>query len=274
MTIAPALDLAAVKARQQKTWASGDFAEIATLIVPVAERLVDTADLRAGSGVLDVATGSGNAALAAARLGGVVTGIDYVPALLERGRERAAAERIALDLRYGDAEEIPFPDESFDATLSVFGSMFAPDQRRAAAELVRVTRNGGTIALASWTPDGFVGAMFRAVATHVPPPPGLTSPMLWGTEDHLAELFGPDVTWAHRRRTFTFRFTSAEAFVESFATYYGPTVKALETAGPSRDALARDLRDLALSWNRLEQGGPLAVPAAYLESVGLREARQ
>ena len=274
MTTAPALDRSAVKARQRETWASGDFAEIATLIVPVAERLVDAADLRAGWDALDVATGSGNAALAAARLGCVVTGIDYVPALLERGRERAAAERITVDLRYGDAEEIPFADESFNATLSVFGSMFAPDHRRAAAELVRVTRRGGTIGLASWTPDGFVGAMFRTVATHVRPPAGLASPMLWGTEDHLAELFGPDVAWAHRRRTFTFRFPSADAFVESFGTYYGPTVKALEAVGASRNVLARDLRDLALSWNRLEQSGPIAVPAAYLESVGLKGAAQ
>ena len=270
MTSAPTLDLAAVKVRQQATWASGDFAEIATLIVPVAERLCDTADLRAGSTVLDVACGSGNAAIAAARLGCVVTGVDYVPALLERGRERAAAERIGVDLRHGDAEEIPFPDESFDAALSVFGSMFAPDHRRAAAELVRVTQPGGTIALASWTPDGFVGEMFRTVAAHVPPPSELASPMLWGTEEHLAGLFGPDVAWVHRRRTFTFRFTSAAAFVESFAAYYGPTVKALEAAGPARDALARDLHDLALSWNRLEQPGPIAVPATYLESVGAR----
>jgi ubiquinone/menaquinone biosynthesis C-methylase UbiE len=270
VTTAPSLDLAAVKARQQATWASGDFAEIATLIVPVAERLCDTADLRAGSAVLDVACGSGNAALAAARLGCVVTGIDYVPALLERGRERAAAERVGLDLRHGDAEEIPFPDESFDATLSVFGSMFAPDHRRAAAELVRVTRPGGTIALASWTPDGFLGAMFKTIATHVPPPPGLASPIQWGTEEHLAELFGADVAWAHHRRTFTFRFTSATTFVERFATYYGPTVKALEAAGPARDALTRDLHELALTWNRLEQPGPIAVPGTYLESVGQR----
>ncbi len=270
MTTAPTLDLAAVKARQQATWASGDFAEIATLIVPVAERLCDTADLRAGSTVLDVACGSGNAALAAARLGCDVTGIDYVPALLDRGRERAAAERVDLALRHGDAEEIPFPDESFDAVLSVFGSMFAPDHRRAAAEIVRVTRPGGTIALASWTPDGFLGSMFGTVAAHVPPPPGLASPMLWGTEEHLAELFGPDVSWTHRLRTFTFRFTSAEAFVEYFAAYYGPTLKALEAAGTARETLARDLRDLALSWNRLEQPGPIAVPGTYLESVGVR----
>jgi SAM-dependent methyltransferase len=270
MTTAATIDLAAVKARQQATWASGDFAEIATLIVPVAERLVDAADLRAGSTVLDVASGSGNAAIAAARLGCVVKGVDYVPALLERGRERAAAERIELDLREGDAEELPFLDGSFDASVSVFGTMFAPDQPRAAAELARVTRPGGTIALASWTPDGFVGAMFRTVAAHVPPPAGLASPMLWGTEEHLATLFGPDVTWAHRERTFTFRFTSAQAFVDAFATYYGPTLKALEAAGSNRDALTHDLRELALEWNRLEGTGPIAVPATYLESVGVR----
>jgi SAM-dependent methyltransferase len=270
MSAAPTIDLIAVKARQQATWASGDFAEVATLIVPVAERLADAADLRAGSCVLDVACGSGNAALAAARLGCVVTGIDYVPALLERGRERAVAERVGLDLRDGDAEEIPFDDESFDAALSVFGSMFAPDQPRAAAELVRVTRPGGRIALASWTPEGFLGAMFRTVAKHVPPPSALASPMRWGTEDGLAELFGSDVEWSHRQRIFTFRFTSAWAFVNYFAAYYGPTLKALEAAGPARDALALDLHDLALAWNRLDQPGPVAIPGAYLESVGIR----
>ena len=270
MTLAPTLDLAAVKTRQQATWASGDYAEIATLIVPVAERLCDAADLKAGSSVLDVAAGTGNVAIAAARLGCDVTGIDYVPSLLDRGRERAAAERVHVDFREGDAEALPVADESFAATVSVFGTMFAPDHRRTAAEVIRVTEPGGTIALASWRPDGFLGGLFRTIAAHVPPPAGLSSPMLWGTEEHLDELFGAAVTWAHSVQTFTFRFTSAEALVERFATYYGPTLKALEAAGAARDALLDDLRDLALSWNRLEQPGPIAVPGTYLESIGTR----
>ena len=269
-TTALPFDRAAVKERQRAVWASGDFAAVATTIVPVAERLCDAADLHAGSSVIDVACGSGNAAIAAARLGCVVTGIDYVPALLERGRERAAAERLDVDFRDGDAEQIPFPNESFTAALSVFGSMFAPNQRRAAGELVRVTRPSGTIALASWTPDGFIGEMFKTVAAHVPQSPTFASPMLWGSEEHLGELFGSDVSWVHTRRTFTFRFVSAAAFVEFFGTYYGPTVKALEAAGPRRAELARNLHELALAWNRLEQPGPIAVPADYLESVGSR----
>ena len=256
-----------MKARQQTTWASGDYAEIATLIVPVAERLVDAADIRAEWTVLDVAAGSGNAAIAAARVGAVVTGVDYVPSLLERGRERAAAERLAVDLHEGDAEALAFADGSFDATLSVFGSMFAPQHRRTAAEILRVTRPGGTIGLASWTPEGFIGAMFRAVGAHVPPPSGVPSPTLWGTEQHLADIFGDHVHWTHRTRTFTFRFASDADFVQRFSTYYGPTLKAIEAAG---SALEDDLEELALAWNRLDQPAPIAVPAEYLESVGVR----
>ena len=267
MTTTTLNDLTTLKARQQATWASGDYAEIATLIVPVAERLVDAADIRAGWTVLDVAAGSGNAAIAAARVGAVVTGVDYVPSLLERGRERAAAERLALDLLEGDAEDLAFADGSFDATLSVFGSMFAPQHRRTAAEILRVTRPGGTIGLASWTPGGFIGAMFRAVGAHVPPPSGIPSPTLWGTEQHLADIFGDHVHWTHRTRTFTFRFASAADFVERFGTYYGPTLKAIEAAG---SALEDDLEELALDWNRLDQPAPIAVPAEYLESVGVR----
>src|SRR5262247_1045481 len=186
-------DLAAAKQRQQQAWSSGDYHAVAARIHVVAERLVDAADLHAGWRVLDVATGSGNAAIAAARLGSQVVGVDYVPALLERGRKRATAEGLDVELLEGDAEELPFPDASFDAVISVFGSMFAPDHEQAAAELARVCRPGGTIALASWTPNGFIGQLFRTVSKHMPPPAGLQSPMLWGTEDHLEELLGDQI---------------------------------------------------------------------------------
>src|SRR4051794_28132392 len=230
-----------VKARQQQAWASGDFHAVAARIVLSAEALVDHADLRAGSEVLDVATGSGNAAIAAARLGCDVIGVDYVPSLLERARERAMAEGLDVEFVEGDAEALPFPDASFDAVTSVFGCMFAPDHARAAGELSRVCRPGGRIALASWTPEGFIGELFRTVGAHVPPPAGVPSPMLWGTEAHLRELFGDAIASLDvSERTFTFRFESAEAFVDFFARWYGPTVKALAAAHDSA-ALRDDL---------------------------------
>jgi ubiquinone/menaquinone biosynthesis C-methylase UbiE len=266
-------DLEAVKQRQQATWASGDYSAVATLIVPVAERLVDLADLKAGSRVLDVATGSGNAALAAARLGCDVVGIDYVDALLYRGRERAAAEHLTIDLRPGDAEDLQFSDASFDAVLSVFGSMFAPDHDQTAREITRVTRPGGTIALASWTPDGFLGHLFRTVTQYAPPPPGTTSPMLWGDADHLGSLFGPAVHWTHSTETFTFRFPSAGAFVDYFSVHYGPTLKALAAAGDHAGDLTAALIELARTGNRLADTGPVAIPATYLASVGSRTER-
>jgi SAM-dependent methyltransferase len=273
MTAMATVGLNAVKERQQATWASGDYSRIATLIVPVAERVVDLADLRAGARVLDVATGSGNAAIAAARSGGEVVGIDYVETLLERGRERAEAERLAIELVRGDAEDIGFPDASFDAVLSVFGSMFAPDHEQAAAEIARVTRPGGRIALASWTPDGFLGAVFRTVAAYVPPPAGVASPTLWGTSDHLHGLFGDRVIWSHTTETFTFRFVSANAFVDFFAEHYGPTLKAIAAAGRRGAELRSALADLAQSWSRLAPGGPVSIPATYLASVGRRTDR-
>ena len=268
MAVAPTLDLGAERGRRQAAWASGDYAEIGTLIVPIAERLANAADLRAGASVLDVACGSGNMAIAAARLGCAVTGVDWVGPLLERAGERAAVERLDVAFAWGDAEALPFEAASFDATASVMGSMFAPGHERAAAELLRVTRPGGTIALANWTPVGFSGAMFWTIAEHVPPAEGVPSPMLWGTKEYLEELFGERVEWSHRRRTFTFRFRSADAFVRRFASSYGPTIEALETAGCDRDALVDDLRGLAVMWNRLDGDGPIAVPATYLESVG------
>ena len=264
-------DLAAVKQRQQAAWASGDFAVVAARIVLVAEHLCDTADLQAGWRVLDVATGSGNAAIAAARHGCEVVGIDYVPALLDSGRRRAEAEGLAVAFVEGDAESLPFPDGSFDAVTSVFGSMFAPDHAQAAAELLRVTRPGGTIALASWTPDGFIGELFRTVAAYVPPPAGVQSPMLWGTEAHLRDLMGDSICSLEvAERTFTFRFTSAEDFVAFFRTWYGPTLKAFAALeGAARKELEADLIDLARRWNRLGGSAATALPATYIEAVAV-----
>ena len=267
-TAATPSGLEEIKARQQATWASGDYSAVATLIVPVAERLVDFADLRAGTEVLDVATGSGNAALAAARLQSRVVGIDYVPELLERGRTRAAAEGLAIDLREGDAENLPFADASFDAVISVFGSMFAPNHRATAREMLRVTRPAGTIAVASWTPDGFLGDLFRLVAQFAPPPPGIPSPLLWGTAEHLESIFGSDVEWVHAAARFTFRFPSAEAFVDYFVDHYGPTLKAVVAAGDRGGELRSAFAELVQTANRLEPGGAVAVPAAYLVSRG------
>jgi SAM-dependent methyltransferase len=269
---APAPDLAAIKERQQQTWASGDFHVVAARIVLIAEQLVDTADLHAGWRVLDVATGSGNAAIAAARLGTSVVGVDYVPSLLERGRQRAEAEGLEVEFLDGDAEALPFPDASFDAVLSVFGSMFAPDHRKAAAELLRVTRPGGTIALVGWTPEGFIGDLFRTTAKHVPPPAGLQSPMLWATEDHLRTLLGEGISSLEvEEHTFTWRFEKAEDFVDFFRRWYGPTLKAFAALDESgQSALEADLVELARRWDRLDADGAIAIPSAYTEAVAIK----
>ncbi len=270
MTITTArADLSVIKARQQKTWASGDFAVVASRIVLASELLADAADLRAGWKVLDVACGNGNATLAAARSGTRALGIDYVSELLEGGRGRAMAEGLDVEFRLGDAEDLPVPDASFDAVLSVFGAMFAPDHQRAAGEIIRVTRPGGTVGLASWTPDGFIGEMFGVITRHVPGPPGVASPLLWGTEQHLSDLFGPAIAGARSvERTCTWRFTSAGEFVAFFRRWYGPTLKAFEAAGDDgRDALAADLADLARRRDRNGDGGSIAIPASYLETV-------
>jgi SAM-dependent methyltransferase len=264
-------DLAAVKAKQQQMWASGDFHVIAAIIQPTAEQLVDSADLRAGMRVLDVATGSGNAAIAAARLGCAVEGVDYVPELLERGRLRAAAEGYDIAFVEGDAEALPHADAQFDAVTTIFGSMFAPDHRQAAAELLRVTRPGGTVAVASWTPEGFIGQLLKTVGRHVPPPAGVASPMLWGTDAHLRDLFGDGISSLDvTERTYTWRFPSAEDFVAFFREWYGPTLKAFAALeGEARDALERDLVDLARQSDRLG-GDAIAIPATYTESVAVR----
>jgi SAM-dependent methyltransferase len=266
------VDLAAVKQRQQQTWASGDFSMVGARIVLVAEQLCDRADLHAGWRVLDVATGSGNAAIAAARLGCTVVGLDYVPSLLDRARRRAAAECLHAEFVEGDAEALPFPDASFDAVVSVFGAMFAPDHTRTAAELLRVCRPGGRIALASWRPDGFIGELFRTVAAHVPPPAGVASPMLWGTEDHLHRLLGDHVEGLTvTDRTFTFRFRSPDEFVTFFRLWYGPTLKAFASLNDiASDALEADLIELATQVDRLGDDDAVAIPATYTEALATR----
>ena len=270
MTPTETVDLQAVKTKQQSMWASGDFSVIASLIHIVAERLVDSVDPAAGSRVLDVAGGSGNAAIAAARAGCHVTCTDYVPALLDRGRERARAEGLAVEFETADAEALPYADGSYDAVLSVFGSMFAPDQPQAAAELARVCRPGGLIGLASWTPEGFLGEWFRAQAAIVPPPPGVASPLRWGTEEGIAELLGDQVESVEtRRRMFTWRFTDAAAFVSIMRETYGPTFKAFEAAGAREAELERSLLDVIERGAR-ERNGAIAVPAEYLEVVAIR----
>lgn len=267
-------DFAAIKTRQRATWASGDFSFVAARIVLYAEQLCEAADLQAGWRVLDVACGSGNAALAAARRGCEAVGADYVPALLERGRIRAEAERLEVEFVEGDTENLPFPDASFDAVLSIYGAMFAPDHRRAAAELARVCRPGGRIALASWMPEGFIGDTFRLISRYVTPPAGLTPPVRWGDEAYLKTLFGSAIRSIKSTvRTALFRFPSAEANVEFFRTYYGPTLKTFEMVDPARStALARDLADLARRYNRNPNGnGPVAIRGDYLETVIVRD---
>lgn len=262
------VDLKAVKTRQQAMWASGDFALIGNTLQIVGETLCEAADLDAGAKVLDVACGNGNAALAAAHRFCHVVGVDYVPALLARGRERASAERLPIHFVEGDAEQLPFPGESFDAVLSTFGVMFAPDQERAASELVRVTKRGGKIALANWTPEGFVGRMLVTVGRHVPPPAGVASPIYWGSEARLRQLF-PEVRGIRsERRFFSFRYESAEHFVDVFRNYYGPTHKAFGALDEERQgALFADLRKLCEEFKKPTSPRSLVVPAEYLEVV-------
>jgi ubiquinone/menaquinone biosynthesis C-methylase UbiE len=267
----PQPDLLAVKSRQQAIWSSGDYAVIGTTLSITGELLCEAVDLRPGQRVLDVAAGNGNATLAAARRWGDVTSTDYVAALLERGRERAMAERLPVTFREADAEQLPFDDSSFDVVLSIFGVMFTPDQEQAAGELLRVCRPGGTIGLANWTPESFIGHVFRTIGKYVPPPPGVRSPALWGTEERLRELFGYGISELKtNRRYFVFRYRSARHWLDIFRTYYGPMLKAFAALDPAGQAgLAEDLTDLL---HRFNQGGPdtLAVPSEYLEVVATR----
>ena len=265
---APALDLTAVKMRQQSAWTSGDYAIVGTTLQIVGEQLCEALDLRAGQKILDVAAGNGNATLAAARRWGKVVSTDYVPALLERGRERAMAEGLDVEFRQVDAESLSFRDATFDVVMSTFGVMFTPDQERAAAEMVRVCRPGGKIGLANWTPEGFIGQVFKTIGRHLPPPAGLRSPMVWGTDGRITELFaGEAAAIKAERRSFAFRYHSPAHFLDVFRTYYGPMLKAFSALGSRAQAsLADDLTTLIGQFNR-SNDKTMVVPSDYLEIV-------
>ncbi len=263
----PTVDLNAVKTRQQGAWSSGDYAMVGTTLQIVGEMLCEAVDLRSGQRVLDVAAGNGNATLAAARRFAQVVSTDYVGALLERGRERAAAERLPVTFQEADAENLPFGDASFDVVLSSFGVMFTPDQERAARELMRVCRPGGKIGLANWTPDSFIGKLFKTMGKYLPPPAGVKPPSLWGNKEHLQALFGAQATVTTQSRNFVFRYQSPQHWLEIFRDYYGPVLKAFAALDEAkRDALEAEIHALLDAVNVAEDG-TLVAPSEYLEVV-------
>lgn len=263
----PTIDLAAVKGRQQLAWGAGDYAIVGTTLQIVGETLCEAVDLRSNQRVLDVAAGNGNATLAAARRFADVVSTDYVAALLERGRERAAAERLKVTFQEADAEALPFADASFDVVLSTFGVMFTPNQAKAASELVRVCRPGGRIGLANWTPESFVGRLFKTIGKYVPPAPGVKSPALWGDKAHLDSLIGSKATVVARKKDFVFRYKSPEHLIDTFRSYYGPMVKTFAAIDPeARESLQADLHTLVGEFN-LAEDGTAVIPGEYLEVV-------
>jgi SAM-dependent methyltransferase len=271
MTATQNPDLRAIKGRQQKAWSSGDYGKVGVTLLVMGELLCEAVDLRPGQRVLDVACGNGNASLAAARRFCEVVGIDYVPMLLDEGRERARADGLAVDFREGDAEDMPFPDASFDVVLSTLGVMFAPDQEKAAGELLRVCKPGGKIGMANWVPDGYVGDLFRTMGKHVPPPTGLKPPFRWGTEEGLRELLGDGIgSLQTRRRSFMWRFPSARHHVEFMRGFYGPLHKAFETLDKEgQAALEEDLISVVEHYDR-SGDGTAVWPGDYLEVVATR----
>lgn len=270
-TSATAIDLVTVKNKQHLAWSAGDYAVVGTTLQIVGESLCEALDLRAGERVLDVAAGNGNATLAAARRWCNVVSTDYVPALLERGSARASAEGLSVQFEIADAENLPYSDHSFDVVLSTFGVMFTPDQDKAAVEMTRACKPGGRIGLANWTPTSFIGDIFKTMGKYLPPPVGVKSPALWGTETRLRELFGAQIaSMAIERKHFVFRYLSALHWLDVFRTYYGPMHKAFGAVDAARqEALAADLIALAEKQNRATDG-TLVVPSEYLEVVIMR----
>jgi ubiquinone/menaquinone biosynthesis C-methylase UbiE len=264
----PAADLAAVKTRQQAAWSTGNYAVVGTTLQIVGENLCEALDLRSGSRVLDVAAGNGNATLAAARRWCDVTSSDYVASLLESGRARAQAEGHTIQFQEADAENLPFPDASFDVVLSTFGVMFTPNQDKAASELARVCKPGGKIGLANWTPESFIGQLFKTIGKYIPPAPGVKSPALWGTKARLEELFGKTAKEIRTTsREFNFRYRSPAHWIEVFRTYYGPMNKTFGALDAGKQAaFTRDLLTLMERDNRSGDGA-LVLPSAYLEVV-------
>ena len=261
-------DLKAIKTKQQAAWSSGDYAVVGATIQLVGEQLAEAMDLRAGAKVLDVAAGNGNFTLAAAHRWCDVTSTDYVEALLNRGRLRAEAEGLKVTFQKADAEALPFGDGSFDAVASTFGAMFTPDQSRTADEMLRVCRSSGRIGMANWTPDGFIGQMFKTIGKHLSPPAGVRSPALWGTQEWLDKAFGASASALKAEpRQFVFRYRSAQHFLDVFREYYGPMLKAFEALNPAgRKALAQDIVGLIGRFNR-SGDSTMVVPGEYLEVV-------
>jgi SAM-dependent methyltransferase len=270
--VTDAPDLATIGQVQQKTWSEGDFAMVASVVVHAAEDLVEALEILPGERVLDVACGSGNGAIAAARRAwGNTVGVDFVPALLERGRERAAVERLDIEFVEGDAQDLPFGDGEFDVAMSIFGAMFAADQEKTASELLRVVKPGGRIGMANWTPEGDIGRLFKTTAKHAPPPPGVMPPPLWGTEDRLRELFGEGVSDLRTERLLSRQtFYSADHWIDFFRTYFGPTKVAFERVGAEGEAaLEADLREFLNDAN-VAGDRALVLEAEYLQVVATR----
>ena len=269
--IPTAIDLAAVKAKQQATWSSGDYTVIGTTLQIGGETLGEAIDQRSNQRVLDVAAGNGNPTRAAARRFADVVSTDYVPALLERGSERASAERLPVLFQQADAEKLPFADASFDVVLSTFGVMFTANQDKAAAELLRVCKPGGKIGLANWTPNGFIGQLFKTLGKHMPPPAGVKSPALWGTRARIDEMFGPQAASIETLpREFMFRYRSAQHWMDVFKTYYGPLLKTFAAlAPPAQEALHDDIIALIARMNR-SGDGTMVVPSEYLEVIVIK----